>query len=343
VGIEKWSVDTFKKETDGGLLTSRKGDPILMRIDALLGEYLKPGKSDDWKDGYTQLACLGDMFWCADTWLKDHAATKDPAKKKRTPGIQTFYKDVAESLAEAYGVTINVLPRELEDHFGKSMSDHGKETDKKTANIRTYLERHEAAQFRVFIRKGLCYQFQWWEADGKKAKKLVLMDTSGKQFGEGIDRARAGQTENSAGYVLSMNRTMYSGCHKNTTTAKFYHSAYLAGSPVQCGGTVVVEKGVLRMVNNGSGHYQPGPDKLVNVLETLKAAGLDLKKIVAATFQPRTPDSERNNTAEGYWDYNAEEFLKKRGKMDPADVLPKTDPLVKAYDPQGQSKHNKHA
>jgi len=44
---------------------------------------------------------------------------------------------------------------------------------------------------------------------------------------------------------------------KNYAYGKFHHSSFLAGKPVAAAGEIYIEKGIIKIVTDGSGHYRP--------------------------------------------------------------------------------------
>lgn len=88
-----------------------------------------------------------------------------------------------------------------------------------------------------------------------------------------------------AGYVMSIKREIYVRKHHLTTKPVggfFYHSSYLAGNDIICSGCMRVDRGKVVWVDNMSGHYQPSLAKLIVVLQTLRAQGVDIDENVVA-------------------------------------------------------------
>ncbi|WP_080777475.1 hypothetical protein [Chryseobacterium phocaeense] len=59
-------------------------------------------------------------------------------------------------------------------------------------------------------------------------------------------------------FVMSAEGHIY--LSKNYAYGKFHHSTFLAGKPVAAAGEMVVEEGLIKIVTDGSGHYQPPLD-----------------------------------------------------------------------------------
>lgn len=86
-----------------------------------------------------------------------------------------------------------------------------------------------------------------------------------------------------AGFAMSIRREIYVRKHHVMTGPAgmgrgiFYHSSYLAGNDIICSGCLMVKHGELIWADNMSGHYQPSLAKLLVLLQTLQAQGVDIK------------------------------------------------------------------
>lgn len=56
-------------------------------------------------------------------------------------------------------------------------------------------------------------------------------------------------------FVMSEEGEIY--LSKNYAFGKFHHSSFLAGKPVAAAGEIFIEKGIIKIITDGSGHYQP--------------------------------------------------------------------------------------
>jgi hypothetical protein len=350
-------VAAWKASSSAGIFASRASDPILTRIDTLMAIYeAKAGKT--YQEQFDRHLVLCEVFYALDAWLKDaNADKKSSTKKARRPGVDALYASVAEELAWWYGTTVNVLPMELENHFGKDMVKHGATEDAKwlsgkAKNIRgaidaymsketkgafkgsfkdpfhesinnpVYKDRAFVERYRVFFKKGIAYQSPWWDDKAKDAAPVKL-DTA-KYFKKG-SMSKDGR----AGFVLSMSRDLYVGQHfVSTTKDAFYHSSYLAGKTVQCAGELKCTDGRITMISNYSGHYQPKVNHLLNLVQMLTTHGCSLKKMAVLNLAGHEPDTKPPKAIVKI--YKAEDFLKKKGKMTDEDELTVNDKFVQA-------------
>jgi hypothetical protein len=60
----------------------------------------------------------------------------------------------------------------------------------------------------------------------------------------------------------------------------FNHSSFNAGREVTSAGMICVQAGMLRWIDNNSGHYKPTPDKVQQALKMLAADGADVSATV---------------------------------------------------------------
>lgn len=81
-------------------------------------------------------------------------------------------------------------------------------------------------------------------------------------------------------WVMSTDGEIYSG-PQITEAFEMHHSGFLAGAPVRAGGEWHVVKGELKVITGSSGHYTPNFKQFQHGLQTLLAAGYDLKTVAA--------------------------------------------------------------
>ena len=141
-----------------------------------------------------------------------------------------------------------------------------------------YLSPEEVAEHRVHFRGGLLY-----DARGEKINSGVLAPSAD------LIKIPSPQPppERSAGlgfaiYVMDQEGQFY--IHFKPEKGRVHHSSLLAGQPVACAGEILVFDGVLRAINNQSGHYQPPPAALRQAIHALRAIGVDLKKVSIDRF-----------------------------------------------------------
>lgn len=101
-------------------------------------------------------------------------------------------------------------------------------------------------------------------------------------------------------FVVDANGQLYSGTQVYN---RFHHSSFLSGGAVMGAGELLTDdEGHLIEISNNSGHYQPGPKEMVNILKLFDSNGVDLSrvtlKLVIHPYEGK------------YQTYNAVEFLK---------------------------------
>jgi len=285
---EQWEKDSST------LLSRRADDKLLLQIDQAIADFPFEG-NDDLSRGqieYAQNDVACELFFLVDYWLKTFRTARG-ADKRREPAMQALYRCVAHHLCAVFDCTINVLPMQLEHHFGRSLTAHGAQIDA-VSNAAKYLDRAEREQFKLHWKNGLAYR---WSSG-----KLVLADSRDKE----INLTRVGNEF--AGYVMSMSREFYMAAHFDGHRgtghrANFYHSSYLAGGTVACAGSLRIDKGKVTGVMTDSGHYQPDPSHVVNVLRTLRMHGVDLSHVIVRNHedQPLQVEADVFVNNDGSW------------------------------------------
>ena len=169
------------------------------------------------------------------------------------------------------------------------MTGHGHKTDKSTDNV--YLSEQEARSWKIYISNGKLHAFNnCLPLDTTNANRHAA---DARRDGSGLPKLIVGPPggeaicENSYGYVMSTQGHLFAaeqtgGVQKQVTigikprTLPIYHSSYLAGNDIRCGGRIFVQNGVLKGIDNASGHYQPTRNKLRDVLLELKRQNVNL-------------------------------------------------------------------
>ncbi|MEN6321586.1 MAG: hypothetical protein ABFD82_22920 [Syntrophaceae bacterium] len=97
---------------------------------------------------------------------------------------------------------------------------------------------------------------------------------------------------------------------------KFHHSTIMSGSSVILAGAIRVDKGVLKEIDNASGHYKPKKDNLLNGLAVLQKYKVPLAGVQLTYFAGmKQVEGEELPMFEIYLD--ADKFLKAKGTNKP--------------------------
>lgn len=290
--LEQWKRDSSVT------LATRANDSVLVRIDELVDAVARA--PDDGARTYI----VSDLFFTLDYWLKVYKTGRG-MEKGREPAVMALYKCVVDELGFTFGqefnggsrITPNNLPAALEMFFGRQLGGHGAELDLRR-DCAHYLSRAEVAKYRLSFKNGRAFQSPWWEA--KKKKGVVLAESIRASNKDIFGREKWG------GFAMSMSRDLYMALHHCTkpggAQGNFYHSSYLAGEPVMCSGTMLIEQGVIKGIATDSGHFRPDNTHVINVLQALRMHGVNLATIKVQDhdwiFQAR---GDAFLTANGNW------------------------------------------
>ncbi len=292
----------------------RRDDPILVRVDNIVDAINKTASEGESHYLY------GELYFATNHWLKSLQFSVNPKMEKgRETAIRELCRLTIQKLAAAFKVPTQSLPNALEKFYGKGMSEHGRHQDNAVIGTQHYMDRAQTNRFRVFFKQGLAYQFLYrsfnpdmqllnsahWSqftADSKKKVKLTETDPiSHSQHSLLVSVLDVDW----AYYVMSMSRDIYMGPHMNGIgQVALVHSSWLAGTPVQASGSMLIEEGVVKGIRNNSGHYQPSDEHMLNVLELFRTVGVDLKQVSVHDYAGRD------------FHLNGEEFLNERANWD---------------------------
>lgn len=205
--------------------------------------------------------------------------------------IKRYSDEIERTLGQDLKVDAPGISVRLGEVFGTEMAEHGRETDA-TGNP-VYLSTIERAKYLVRFRGGRAYCLK--RRLGLTAHETVL-DTP--YFDDMPNKAKGvkgrAHRKGAWGFVLSLDRQFYVAPHGylHLTGAGFgygdrplfFHSSYLSGERVLCAGDCIVENGQFISITNASGHYQPPPETLAYVIESLRQYGVDVSGLRVATI-----------------------------------------------------------
>jgi len=103
-----------------------------------------------------------------------------------------------------------------------------------------------------------------------------LFDAEGRLFDTSTGSTAHG-TRNSAIFVMDKQGNIYASLEHRV--GEFHHSSFLGGGSVAAAGELVVENGVLKNVNNQSGHYTPPAAMLEQFMAQLRKEGVDVSEV----------------------------------------------------------------
>ena len=246
-------------------------------------------------------------------------------RKGLESAIRGLFIVVANKLAAACRCTINTLPNELEKLYGKSLTTHGLRTGFGCARVNWV--RATICNAPQPTSSGFSLETGWlsfpWRKPGAQIELLNSRDWYKHDFNLGetvIEKNEKGEPieivvldPEWAQFVMSMSRDIYMGPHMNIPrgsncegSVAIAHSSWLAGTSVQCAGSMLVEEGVVKGIRNNSGHYKPSDNHLVSALELLRTVGVILSEVEVYDYtgkhQRSAPEFLRNGYSWVTWE-----------------------------------------
>jgi len=267
------------------MLIVRAQDTVLNGIDTLVEAYQAK------KDGSEGPYLLGELYFATDHWLAH--CKRDPQKQQgRQPAMLALFTVVAKNLASVFGGNVNTLPNDLEQFYGTRLTAHGVMKDSiAKLGSRHYMARASIEKYRLQFRGGLAYGLSNYE---HRAVVKFQLASSGDAYDHIQENEKGLVGENWSHFAMGMSREIYMGPHMKYQNSRgetaYVHSSWLSGTPVQCAGSIFIDKGVVLGVRNNSGHYQPSDDHLVNVLQQLKLVGANIAKVLVYDYNGNPPE-----------------------------------------------------
>lgn len=302
--LDRWRDKTSKWNSD-------RKNPLITDLDILIAEYHKPTKTDlqklkllilirhycrEWlSEKSDKKACFRreyvDELRDQTTELLQGADMQQAMQQQKAGGNQPKKgKQMEENIVEMiqpratakdkYGLSANLeMPRvsaptvehSLPPQFDRTdliaVLDHIQDQQKKGNMQRNleYLQKNDRLKCRL----------QHWQTDG-------LFHRGGSDMPHG---SPGSQHEL---YAIDQMEFIYTA-NQPAKSGTFHHSSFLSGKPVLCAGEIQLQQGVIVHIDNGSGHYKPRTQDLLNCVELLRRRySVDLAKVKIQDFSQQT-------------------------------------------------------
>lgn len=342
------------KDKTSRILTDRK-NPLITDLDVLIGAYHRPGATDVQKHKLLILI----RHYCRE-WLRQKSGKKGSFRRKyleelldqttlelQSPAMvaavnarkaggnapragKQMHENMIEVLqprgtaAAKHGLTAGLaMPRASAPNVENALETYNTMTQAGQANP---IDAHDMVAVLDFIQdqqaKG---QLQRHLEYMQKADRLAaILDNAGDGlFRRGSDPAPYNTTGGRRDmYAVDQMEFIYVSAAP-AIGGTFHHTSFLSGKPVLCAGEMEIQNGVLVHVDNGSGHYQPTTQHLVDCVRMLERKyNVDLSRVSVMDFSQPTLN----------W-ANAAQFLMFGGRPIPA--LPQPPARVPVAAAQG--------
>ena len=186
----------------------------------------------------------------------------------RKRALDALEREVTAELLAILKCSPAVLPNHIEERFGKTMTDHGRNEDYKHRDSLNYLKASERARFRLTFSDGLAWQL---DTSGPLLYEVPADTSSNRAMNFPQEKHR----RFCFGYVFT-HQGLFMANHeteKKRSGKEFFHSSYLSGQEVLCAGDISFLAGRCTSISTHSGHYAPEPRQLVPVIRFLSANG----------------------------------------------------------------------
>jgi hypothetical protein len=271
------SVSQFRKDSSVNLAI-RGRDEILTHLDWLLERF----HADHGPNIFRKHVIACDLFLTANYWIRSFHEKNPRLEKERYPAVLALFASVVDTLALMLGCSGKRLSDGSETMWGevqvknKMVEIFGKdiipEKAKSDADDQVkHYNQLELRLHRIWFRDGRAFKYSC-----DKDNILRLMPANSREYYRHATRPGAGEgIPNWAPFVMTYERVFYMSRHDQG----IFHSAYTAGQPVSCAGTMLIENGVVKGIRPDSGHYQPLDQNAVAALTGLMMFGVDLSRV----------------------------------------------------------------
>ena len=283
--------DWQKKSTV--IFAFRSSDRVLKQIDDLVKLY--------WRMPDCQTEIAYQIYRATSYWMK-YVGVKFKGTERRLDAIEGLHTYIKKSFAQAYDLDLDEIDDLLLLVFGKPVHVAYEDTEvfNEDRTVQYVKDEQDRRKYKLIFRKGLvCKRNE----DGN----LYLYDTKNEK---GKD------ADGEAIFVMDRWGRIYTGSYNR---GEFHHSSFLAGFWSTSAGVMKVTRGQIVSICPDSGHYQPGPQQMLNIVERLKTLGVDLQKVTVNLFDIEKDGQFKGQPKQKFgkyvWDARrADQFLATRGK-----------------------------
>ncbi|MGL4553930.1 MAG: hypothetical protein ACRC33_22450 [Gemmataceae bacterium] len=269
----------------------RSSDRVLKQIDSLVKAY--------WRVPTSQTEVAYQLYRATSYWMKN-VGVKFKGTDRRMDAVENLHTYVKGSFARMFDVPAQDVDDLLPMIFGKPV--HVAYEDSEVFNeARTvqYIQDDVARKkYKLVFRKGLACK--------RTDDGLEVYDTKDEEGKDGTGEAI---------FVMDRYGRIYTSSYSR---GEFHHSSFLAGKWSLAAGTMKVTRGQVETIAPDSGHYQPGPQQMLNLVERLKTYGVDLRRLTVNLFVYETEGQHKGQAKQkhGLYVWNSTRgdlFLNRRG------------------------------
>lgn len=271
----------------------RSSDRVLKQIDSLIKTY--------WQLPDAQMEVAYQLYRATSYWMKN-VGVKFKGTERRMDAIDNLHTYIRTTFATAFDVAEKDVDDLLPMVFGKPV--HVAYDDSEVFNESRTVEYIQDD----VKRRGLKLAFRKGLACKRTENGLELYDTKDEEGKDGPGEAI---------FVMDRFGRIYAGSYSR---GEFHHSSFLAANWTLAAGTMKVTRGQVETVAPDSGHYQPGPQQMLNLVERLKTYGVSLRKLTVNLFQYETEGAFKGQAKQKggqyVWDSTRGDlFLNRRGTL----------------------------
>ncbi len=249
------------KSESSAIFALRSSDKLLKQIDGLVKLYHQKPES--------QLEVSYQLYRATSYWMK-HIGGKVKGSDRRFEAIENLHRFIGAEFQRVFDVDPGDMDQLLTLVFGKPVHvayDDG-EVFNEARTVAYLIDEELRRSHKLVFRKGLAYK--------RNKQGLVLYDTKDEQGKDCVGEAI---------FVMDREGKIYTGSYAKS---EFHHSSFLAGGWSMSAGVMKITRGQIETVCPDSGHYQPGKQQMLNVVERLKTYNVDLTKLIVKLFSYET-------------------------------------------------------
>lgn len=254
----------------------RSSDRVLKQIDGLVKLYHQKADS--------QMEIAFQIYRATRYWIK-HLGGKVKGADGRLEAISALNRFVGAEFERVFDVEQGQVEEVMTLAFGKPVHVHYEETEvfNEARTVAYLIDEKARAKYKLVFRKGLAFK--------RTGNGLELYDTRDEEGKDGKGEAI---------FVMDRDGHIFTGGYSR---GEFHHSSFLAGGWSTAAGVIKITQGQVVSVCPDSGHYQPGKQQMLNVVERLKTYGVNIQKLSVNLFTYETDGTRKGQPKQKFGKY----------------------------------------
>ncbi len=303
--VQKWQQHTSRAFND-------RKNPLITDIDILLGEYYNVGKTDVQKLKLVILIRRYCREWLSDKTDKESSFRREYVDKLLGQTTDELNGAGMQQAMQQMKAGKRTQGKQMEEHLIELLQPRASAKEKWSLSADIKLSRaaapkvetawsagHASTPMNQADIIGVLDFVQDQQQKGQLQRNLEYLQKKdrisfqlqrwpdGRFHRGGRDDPHSSPADENEMYAIDNMEYLYTA-NLPKTGGTFHHSSFLSGRPVLSAGEIKLDQGIIKHIDNGSGHYKPTTQHLLDCVKLLERRyRVDLAHVSIADHDPR--------------------------------------------------------